>query len=63
MSLEITTEISSFAGSPEEDREDMTFGFPELAEVRTEACSPASILFAYSFGSKSGDAKGTYIES
>ena len=68
VSLEMATEISSFAGSLDEVKEDNCFdNFPAPeaapAEDGTGADLPARMAFAYSFASKSNDANVAYNES
>ena len=68
VSLEIATEISSFAGSLDEFRADDCFdSFPGVrvapAEDGAGVGSPARVAFAYSFASKSDAANGAYRAS
>lgn len=68
VSLEIATEISSFAGSLDEVSADDCFdNFPDASGAPAEdgagVGSPARMAFAYSFASKSGAANGRYRAS
>lgn len=65
VSLEMATEISSFAGSLDEVKEEDcfdSFPAPEVAPANdgAGAGSPARMAFAYSFASKSNEVNVAY---